>query len=207
MFKYSTKILTLLIALVMCLATASAYAVWTYASEPTNSTQNALSLGGIPFKYAPSQILPGDQDSTDLHSNHLNLIGNIVNHIDYGLNATKKPIIREMLEEGAGVVYSGQNVQGGNLKHMLVNTSDVDALAFVVQYSTATEFIAYTFCENDANGDNLGDYIEVYKTVIEKKNTKWEATLSYKGEAKVFDPGIVSYSIDVTTWKSATQAS
>ena len=203
MLKYSIRALALILMIVMCACTVSVYAAWSFATDTPDSTQSGLSIGIIAFEYTPDVILPGDQNATNLHTNHYNLINSIVNHVDYGLNASKKPIIRKLLEDGAGVVYSDQSVSGGNLKHMLLNTSDVEALAFVVQYSTATEFIAYTFVKNEADRDNIGNYITVYKTVIEKKSTRWEATTSYKGEAKVFDPGIVESSIDVTTWRYA----
>ena len=176
-------------------------ATWVYSNEPSIGAEDDTHAGIIPFEYKPVEILPSDKEDTQLHVNHFNLISSIVNHVDYGLNANKKPIIRELLLDDHGVVYGDQNVSGGNLKHMLLNTSDVNALMYVVEYVTDTEFNAYTFVDAEADSDNVGQYIQVYKTVI-KKNTKWEATLSYEGRAKVFRPGVVSYSIDVTTWEN-----
>ena len=125
----------------------------------------------------------------------------IVNHVDYGLNANKKPIIRNLLlKDRVGIVYGDQSVSGGNLKHMLLNTSDVNALMYAVEYVSDTEFNAYTFIESELDSDNVGSYIQVYKTTI-VNDGGWKATLSYEGRAKVCRPGVVSYSVDVTTWE------
>ena len=196
-----TKFPLLILTLLFCtITTSGVFATWYYSNEPAIGAEDDSHVGIILFDYKPSEILPGDEEDTKLHENHYNLLTSIVNHVDYGLNASKKPIIRELLLEDHGVVYGDQNVSGGNLKHMLLNTSDVNALMYVVEYVSDTEFNTYTFVDKEANSDSVGQYIQVYKTII-KKNTKWEATLSYEGRAKVFRPGIVSYSIDVKTWE------
>ena len=195
--KFPLILLTLLFAIV---TTSGVFATWYYSIEISVGADREALIGIIEFEYKPEEVLPGEEQDTKLHENHFNLITSIVNHIDYGLNATKKPIVKELLLENHGVVYGDQNVQGGNLKHMLLNTSDVNKLMYVVEYVSDTEFIAYTFSQNDLTSINVGQYIQVYKTVIKYSN-KWEATLSYEGRAKVFEPGIVSYSIEVKTWE------
>lgn len=201
MSKFFSKIL-LLIFLCFTLSTASVYATWHYSNDLPSNENDTLQSTIIGFEYNPDAVLPGDQESTELHENHFNLVTSIVNHVDYGLNATKKPIVRKLLEDGAGVVYSNQSVSGGNLKHMLLNTSDVNNLMFVVQYSSDNEYIAYTFTGEKVNSSNIGTPITVYKTIM-VKNTRWEATLSYTGTAEVFYADNQSvYSIDVSTWQS-----
>ena len=197
--KSLSRILLLSIVLIMSFTCLGVYATWTYNAFIDDAETPIIPIVKE-FEYRPEEVLPGDKEDTKLHENHYNLLTSIVSHVDYGLNASKKPIIRELLLDGHGVVYGDQNVSGGNLKHMLLNTSDVNALMFVVEYVSDTEFNAYTFVDKEANSDSVGQYIQVYKTVI-KKNTKWESTLSYEGRAKVFRPGIVSYSIDVKTWE------
>ena len=177
------------------------FATWNYSLFPITEEQLFISTGGLAeFYYKPEEILPGEEEDTQLHQNHYNLLQNIVNHIDYGLNATKKPIIRNLLLENHGVVYSEQNVQGGNLKHMMLNTSDVDRLGFVVQYVSDTEFAAYTFSSTQLTS-KVGSYIEVYKTQIIYENGKWKDVRSFTGIAIVFRPQVVPLSIDVTTWQ------
>ena len=177
------------------------FATWNYSSFGPEEKENLFSVSLNEFYYKPEEILPGDDEATDLHENHYNLLTNIVDHVSYGLNATSKPIVRMMLEDGAGVVYSNQNVQGGNLKHMLLDSSDVEDLMFAVEYVTATEYNAYTFSANSVTYANLDQYITVYKTqMIKGADGKWEAKRSFLGQAKVFRPPVTDLSIDVTSW-------
>jgi hypothetical protein len=116
------------------------------------------------------------------------------------LNATSKPIVLNLLLKEKGVVYSDQKVSGGNLKHMLLGSSDVDKLMFVMQYVTDTEFAAYTFSGNDAVYANMDAYISVYKTQIIYQDGQWESVRSFTGQAKVFRPATVDISVNVETW-------
>ena len=202
--KIFTRVLLVVVLSVFFCTIVGAVATWRFSELPAVGNGNDFNVTLNVFDFKPSEILPGDQEDTQLHSNHYNLIESIVNHIDYGLNATKKPIVRELLEDGAGVVYGNQNVQGGNLKHMLLSGSDVNALMFAVEYHTDTEYWSYTFSQASINLATNGDYVEVYKTIVEKKNGKWEATKSYYGKAKVFDTGVDGIiSIDVKSWEYA----
>ena len=202
--------LSLVITLIMiAVCVEGAFASWHYYLNPSTEANTTMTPNASIFEYKPDEVLPGDQQATELHQNHLNLINSIVDHDNYGLNASdkSKPIVRLLLESGAGIVYGNQNVQGGNLKHMLVGGSDVNRLMFVAEYETDTKYNSYTFLEADAKSSNVDRYITVYKTVIIKNGNRWEATTSYYGKAKVFEPGVVSYSIDVTTWEYVSQAS
>ena len=79
-------------------------ASWKYSGESLEQQNTNLSMVMDEFYYAPEEVLPGDDGATELHQNHYNLVANIVNHVTYGLNATSKPIVRKLLEDGAGVV-------------------------------------------------------------------------------------------------------
>ena len=201
--KHLLRIILAVIA--VAILTSGVYALWIYPT-PADGTSNGIGLSVLDFGYAPEEVLPGDKEATNLHENHNNLITNIVNHIDYGLNATKKPIVRKLLEDGVPVVYCDQNVSGGNLKHMMLSSSDVEQLMFCVEYSSDTEYIAYTFSGKLVANVNVGKTIEVYKTIIEKgSNGKWVATKSYHGTAVISAVRASSsetlLSIDVSTWK------
>ena len=134
--------------------------------------------------------------------NHYSLIEKILNEASYGLNATKKPIVHELLTKPGDVVYCNQTVQGGNLKHMLLDAAEgAEFLYFVVTKISDTEYHAFTFVE-DALGGPYGSEIEVYKTVMVcGDNGIWTAPNSYKGYAKINEPVVVSRGIDVTSWR------
>jgi hypothetical protein len=92
-------------------------------------------------------------------------------------------------------------VQGGNLKHLLIDSVDsANALYFVVTKISDTEYHAFTCRYSDIMTYPVGYEIEAYKTVLTKESGKWGARYSYYGRAKVNSPGIVSRAVDVTTW-------
>ena len=179
------------------------YATFKYAQTGPDDVAISIPIELVEFYYKPEEVLPSGGNATQLHENHFNLVKNIVDHIDYGLNATKKPLIRKLLEDGAGVVYSNQNVSGGNLKHMMLDSSDVENLMFAVEYVSDTEYNAYTFSGNDADYDTLDQYITVYKTqIIKGENNKWVAERSFMGKAQVFRAHSDGISVNVKTWYS-----
>lgn len=180
--------------------TPGLFATWQYSFLPADEKNIQINNSITEFYYKPEELLPGDGDATNLHENHYNLITNIVHHKTYGLNATSKPIVLNLLLKEKGVVYSNQKVSGGNLKHMLLGSSDVDKLMFVMQYVTDTEFAAYTFSGNDAVYANMDAYISVYKTQIIYQDGQWESVRSFTGQAKVFRPATVDISVNVETW-------
>ncbi len=196
------KFLAIIMCFTMLLSIGGVYATWQYSFLPVAGQDVQVGVGLIDFYYKPEEILPGGDDATTLHENHLNLINNIVNHIDYGLNATKKPIVLELLLEEKDKVYSNQNVTGGNLKHMLLDSSDVENLMFVVEYISDVEFAAYTFSGKQATYSNMDAYVTVYKTQIIKEDGRWKATRSFSGQAKVFRPTVVNISVNIDTWSS-----
>ena len=196
-------LLGLLLFIISVAFVPGVYATYYYTQTGPDDVETSFDKEFIEFYYKPEEILPSGGNATQLHENHLNLIKNIVDHIDYGLNATKKPLVRELLEDGAGVVYSNQNVSGGNLKHMLLGSSDVENLMFAVEYVSDTEYNAYTFSGNDADYDNVDEYITVYKTQIVKgENNKWTSVRSFQGKAQVGRMHSGGLSINVKTWYS-----
>ena len=204
--KKSTMLFSVWLSImIFCASISGVFATWIYAGEPADSVQGEIELGINEFDYSPEAILPGgDNDiQVEVGQNHLWLIENIVNHVSYGLNATSKPIVRELLEDGAGVVYSNQSVSGGNLKHMLVNDSSMEDLDFAVKYETDTFYTAFTFPSKYLTSSSVGATIEAYKTDIFYENGKWIAKTSYFGSVKVArvrggNKQIIS--IDVSSW-------
>ena len=201
----------LLIIVVVCIVSALCVglnAQWLYPDMSLNLNNDTdLNVNLVEFEYTPDEVLPGgdNQEQVIVGENHLMLIQNVVDHVTYGLNATDKPIVRELLLEGASVVYSNQKVSGGNLKHMLVSDSSMEKLDFAVKYETDTFFSTYTF-ESKYLYDTyyVGQTIDVYKTDMVCENGVWIAKRSYKGTAKlalVKADGKQIMNIDVFSWK------
>ena len=190
----------LLFALVSCVPGAVAF--WDYAILPSHSEADTFASDMGMFSYAPEQVMPGDEESSELGENHLDLIQIILNEKSYGLNATKKPIIHDYLEEVGDVVYCSQHTTGGNLKHLMIDSSsETERLYFVITKISDTEYHTFTMRYEDLTTKTVGAEIEVYKTIMVKENGKWDATFSYRGMAKVNSPGTVSRGIDVTSWR------
>ena len=157
------------------------------------------------FGYAPEEVLPGGDNDEEVivGENHLMLIQNIVDHVTYGLNATDKPIVREYLENGVGVVYSNQKVSGGNLKHMLIDDYRMEKLDFAVKYETSSFYTSYTFESKYLETQYLGSIIACYKTDMVKEGNIWVAKRSYHGTVKVATvraEGKQIINVDVSTW-------
>ncbi len=194
------------------LSIKSVYATFQFAGLPPDPGQTDLRLDIITFEYKPEEVLPGGGTgggesgeggtTAPLGENHLKLITNLVDEKDYGLNATKKPVIHELLDNPGDIVYSDQNVTGGNLKHIMPSfSSETEKLYFVITKISDTEYHAFTFTASDRLLP-IGTDIAVYKTIMRKDGKGvWAATSSYKGYAKVNAPGIVSRAIDVSTWR------
>ena len=163
-----------------------------------------MGMGMSVFDFPPEAIVPGGAVEAPLGQNHLALIGMILNEVSYGLNATKKPIIHDTLENPGDVIYCSQTVQGGNLKHLMIDSVTAsEQLYFVITKISDTEYHTFTFLDADLDYV-VGTEISVYKTVMVKgENGMWTASKSYQGYAKVNRPQQVSKGIDVTSYRNA----
>ena len=162
------------------------YATWAYAEKTPTAVTTSMDVSLLEFEFKPEEVLPDDEQSSQLGENHLALIKKIIEEASYGLNATKKPIIHNLLNNVGDVVYCQQNVQGGNLKHLMIDGTDAYNLLFQIEYVNEQEYVAYTYLRKDATDNAIGTEIEVYKTIMSKtEKGVWEATRSYEGVAKV----------------------
>lgn len=204
--------LPLIVVLTLCIASTLVVglnAQWIYPDLSLSlGDSNGANIILQEFEYTPDEVLPGgDQNDQEVEvgQNHNSLIDRIVNHVTYGLNATKKPIVKDLLlEDGLKAVYSNQTVSGGNLKHILIDDASMEALDFAIKYETDTFFTAYTFASKYLTNSQVGQTIEVYKTDIVLENGRWVAKRSYKGTAvvsKVFVQNKQIVNIDVFGWK------
>ena len=175
---YSLSILLLL----CCLVTGGVFATWIFSDLPTEPQNTASGVSINPFYYKPEEVLPDKEESADMQENHMDLLQNILNHSKYGLNHSNT--LSDAVKK-EGHLHDQDNISGGNLKH-LFTTQESKLLAFVVEYVSATEYILYTF-ENDdlAMGTVNVDRIPVYKIVLTCQNGKWDALAAVLGHAIV----------------------
>ena len=184
-------------------------AYFAYPTGDPDTVTTSHAVGIEPFGYKAEEILPGGDITVEVQmgENHMNLLENIINHMRYGLNATQKPILHNYLEQDGDIVYGDQQVSGGNLKHLMIDTAEnADRLYFLVQRASATEYHVYTMIDDDLDVQ-VGTYITVYKSVVKKTNGKWDDELSYLGEAMVVAPGSKVYrAIDPATFRVKSPA-
>ena len=205
--KHLSKIFILLIIAVVFVV-PTVYASWTFAGDFMASVDTNLDLSIKEFEFAPEEVLP-DEDQNQFKQNHMYLIENILNHVQYGINSYDKMVIHDYLED-YGAVYGAQNVSGGNLKHVLAADSSVaGGVQFAMKRISDTEYHTFTFAQSELNNTTQGNYLEVYKTVMvygadANGTVCWHAPLGYKGRAKAAwcetDKKDV-YSIDVNSWE------
>ena len=93
--------LPLIVVLTLCIASTLVVglnAQWIYPDLSLSlGDSNGANIILQEFEYTPDEVLPGgDQNDQEVEvgQNHNSLIDRIVNHVDYGLNATKKPIVK-----------------------------------------------------------------------------------------------------------------
>ena len=196
----------IMVVLMMAAAVPGVFAVWRYSLLVPDDADQSMGSEISIFEYPPEEIVPDDEEASQLGQNHWDLIQKILWEASYGLNATKEPIIHNRLNQVGDVLYCSETVQGGNLKHLMIDSlSSASALYFVIEYVSDTEYNTYTFLNYDMISNSIGTEIEVYKTIMRKDGKEWGAPTSFFGYAKVNDPDIkgVSRGIDVTSWRYA----
>ena len=197
------RIIAIFFVICALLAVPGVHAYWQYSTIFPFVPGEEMSARLNTFDYPPEQILPDDDISSSLGENHLLLVTEIIEDSSYGLNATKKPIIHNYLKEPGDVIYCSQNVQGGNLKHLMIDSvSEAERLYFVITKISDTEYHTFTMNHDDIMDNPVGTQIIAYLTSMKKlsETGEWVASYSHKVLVRVNDPGVVSKAIDVTDW-------
>ena len=195
---------------IMAIIGSGVIATWEYASGPVEPTAPyPIDITLYVFDYPPEEVLPDDEEASSIDENHLTLINNVLYEIDYGLNATKKPIIHNYLEKSGDVVYCEQKTTQGLLRKLLLNNTDAENLLFQVECVKKTgnytgEYVIYTYSSNSKTLYK-GNVITVYKTIVRSDdNGVWSAYASYCGEAEVVEVRLKNQTllgIDSSKWK------
>ena len=130
----------------------------------------------------------------------------------YGLNNTNKKgteVYNNL--KNYQILYAHDNIQGGNLKHLVesVNSVSTSALTFIYDYENETKIILYTYEDKYADSSHSGETITVYKTIFEREPvgngySEWGATSTESGKAVIKSittaSGTKVYSIAVNDW-------
>jgi hypothetical protein len=200
------KLIVFVLATVLILSVTGVYCTWRYAALPPSPQNNFLNTSLVEFIYRPEEVLPGDEENVH-DENHLNLIGNVMTDMTYGLNQGSKPILHKLLAS-SGIVYCEQHVTGGQIKKLLIEGTDAANVRFVMTKSSDTEYIIYTYSEDDCSNANLeSTEILTYKTVLSKNdNGEWKSVRAEVGFAQVFEPNVkqVDRAVKVSTWRRKT---
>ena len=195
---------SLMIVLAVCtFSFSSVNAKWFYgASLPVESISTSYKL--VDFYWEGSGNLPGDEQDTEYGENHMELLQKVINDLRYGLNA-EHSILHNYLEEMGDILYSEQQVSGGNLKHLMIDGTGAYALLFQIEFVSETEYNVYTYKQEDTEDYKIGENIEVYFTKVSKINGKWDGVKTEIGVAKLCETNNkkVPRAVDTSTWVKA----
>ena len=189
------KITTILLFIAVMASLSGVYAVWVYPEEKADPAAENMSIQLSEFVWAPEEILP----DTTPGENYLVLLDAVLNYNKGGLNSSKDTLEKAVLKDK--LVHSGQNVQGGNLKHLFI-TEPCKDLDFIVQYISDNEFHVYMYENDDVyNGAVNITNIKVYKTILIENGSEWIGQESQLGYAVLrYFPGTSVVSISPDEW-------
>lgn len=164
----TVRVSAVVISALLLFSVPSVFAVWIYTYETVTPQEEKLNVNISEFKWDSEEVLPSDKPG----ENHYSLVNEILNNVKVGLNASKDTL--ENAVKTYKILYSSQNIQGGNLKH-LFTTQESYKLDFVIQYIDDSLYYLYTF-ENDdlaAAALNMSSII-VYRTELKCVSGIWD---------------------------------
>lgn len=135
------------------------------------------------FDDTPGHFEPGEQYNT--------LVQRILeNSKGYGLNDNHKGYVIHDALARYRVLYSTDNVQGGNIDKVLDSLQAATAnIDFLFEYVSDTEYVVYFFSRTDAT---VGNVATVYKQYYHEKDGTWEAGSALLGHATIKEVEIPS---------------
>lgn len=201
------KIMATICAFLLCTGVAGVYAMWVYPSSKAELSAQPLSLGMEVFVYAPEEVLPDTEEDTLAQTNHIHIVTELLFNDKMGLNGGKNAL--ENAVEQHGLLHYLENIQGGNLKHLIDVTEGGKNLGFVLEYIDESQFYCYTFYRLN---QVAGARIPVYRTLLKSnsdtdvdedgdgKTDKWIAYSSALGNAVASQLSGSEYTITPSTW-------
>ena len=177
------KAVAVFMSVAIILGIAGVSATWKYNRTPADYTDGTFH-SHLLFWNGVEDI---PENPNVLGENHRALIINILEEASYGLNATKKPVIHNTLNYDGAVIYAEQNVQGGNLKHILIDGTSSSRLLFQIHREKEGRYITLTYSYADLYGATINEtHIEAFVTImVEGTDGVWSAIESYGGTALV----------------------
>ncbi len=161
------KLMATICAFLLCSGIAGAYALWVYPTSDIEEDTQQVGFGMAEFLYKPEEILPDEEEDSEQQRNHMDIIWELLFNSKMGLNSKKDSLANSV--EQHGLLHYLENVQGGNLKHLIDVTDGGKNLGFVLEYIDETQFYGYTFYRID---QELGVRITVYRTLFMINNDK-----------------------------------
>ena len=197
--KFTAKLFMLLILVVFIASVSGVYGVWIFSEEKVDNESDQVKLILSDFTWAPEEILP----TVTPGQNYLDLFESILNNSKAGLNSDKAVLENAVLKYKE--VHSGQNVTGGNLKHLFITEKSRD-LDFMVEYISDNEFHLYMYEHHDTIDGLVGvTKIVAYKTIIIYENNEWDALEAQLGYATLqYFNGSNVVAIDLGTWEKGS---
>lgn len=198
------KIVAVACCITALLSVGGVYATWHLIGGAIPQREEDLGASLIEFTWPPEAILP---DDTDIGESHLQLIKMITVDSPEALNKPNSALvsaIEQRMNEDKNTIGSMGVIQGYNMKHYFT-TSATQALEFVIEFFSDTEYYVYTFEDDSleyANAERV--WIEAYRTKLIKNNGTWETVNSELGKAMTMyydsKKGKRALSINVATW-------
>ncbi|MBR5129457.1 MAG: hypothetical protein IKU67_05335 [Firmicutes bacterium] len=170
-----------MLLLTVFITVPSVFATWYYAVNLPQRQEVDVSVTLEPFVYPPEQVLPQDP----LHDeNHLAAINSILYSSKGGLNSNgnKKTLLPQNLRSYDNVLFSRQNIQGGNLKNIF-DTETSENIYFVIHRFSDNEIMVYTMSKPLVDEAEVGDVIVVFRTILTNTEGTWVATQSNVGHS------------------------
>ena len=211
LLKIRVGLLAFFVALSAVISVADVYAKWIYLPplDPIDTSAN-LFLGE--FYFVPEEVLP-DEEYSELHENHLNVVTLILEHATYGINTegNKSNVIHDNLNGVDSVLYLNQKIEKGNMKffyNFYTGQEDSSQVFFCVQKKSDTLYYVYTYSKTDltANRVNTKERITAYLTAMQFDDDDglWSAIYSRVGSAIVISVpnyDFFRYGIDAASWQ------
>lgn len=194
---------TILLVLILTASVSGVWAIWQYSEDPVVSVTSTISI--FAPEWEGEEILP---DDSEVGENHIELINQILNHTEHGLNAGSGSYLNEQIadRQDGGLGWNGRDTLGS----MAVTQSDeleeifgLDAsnLTFLLQFTSDSEYYLFTtnvylgergtinfWGNNETPGSPtvpIGAPIyPIYRTKLVKTGDTWAAVETLVGYAK-----------------------
>ena len=138
----------------------------------------------IGFQFAEVIVFEEDPGSFEPGENYNRLVAQILSNSNgYGLNDEHKGYVIHTEIKENGILYSIDNIQGGNIDKILNALQSATAnIDFLFEYVNDSEYIVYFFSRDDAT---VGNTATVYKQFFHDNGTEWIAGNALIGHAPV----------------------